>query len=419
MLSKSAFVCLLAFSCSSLFSQTSFQAGYIVKSAGDTIQGLVSHPKSRSNPTLVYFKTTPGSNVQEYQSAEINAFGIRDLIFESARVSINRRFKKNERFQEVPTVEYEEQYVFLESLVDGSKKLYRYIDQNNVDRFYIGSSSQLQLLLYQEYILEKPGEETQRKAISKYLGQLYAYLSDCSELESMIKDAKYDSRSFMKIFSRYYKCNENSKLKIRIKEVKKVKPEISVMIGLSNTQIDFTGAESIGAVATEFPSSSNISLGVSGNLFFSDKKNVSFNGTLLYTSFETIGENEVFVSPTRSTFTRSSVSFSYIKFQPQLHYNYNSDDFRIFAGAGFSMGVVLEDSNEERIEERIGTGAGVRTNLLFEATNKAEVGSVLDAGVQYKKFYLRFKLEFGNGVSRDAGLNSKTTRTYLFAGIIL
>lgn len=418
-----ACVCLMSMLSLSAICQTDFREGYIVQNNGDTVSGFVSLPGLKVSPELIRFKAAQNESFQQFGIADLKGFGFDGLVFESASVSINKLFDKNSKFEKVPTIEYEEKKVFLENLVNGSKKLYLYRDSKKVNHFYIEDSGQFTLLLYQEFVLQTPENGDQRKAIKKYLGQLYSYLSDCESIRENLKKVKYQEKSLISLFKKYNTCKGGKESITWIKKLKRIKPKLSVLVGLVNTEIDFTSATFEQLGNANFTTSSNIAFGISAELYFSGESKITINPSLLYTSFESSASSReiVGVRPgVQSVIDREwIVGFSYLKMQMLAKYNLVINRMRFFIGAGINIGKASADKNESISVRTLGPTDLVTRRVLIDPIEKIDFGQVISLGMGYKRYSVETRYEFGGSLSRAGGFNSTINSLYFLLGFRL
>ncbi len=151
---KNFFIILNIFACVSVFAQSKFESGYYIDNSGTKFIGEISEINPNVFPSEFYFKNENGETKIQTNTVKELKYGV--LLLE----------KKQFKFD--PTIRFEIQnlnserefnlvnaYDFVELLVDGDFKLYRY-KKNGVSTFlYQNLNGDLVPLLYKKYVTQR------------------------------------------------------------------------------------------------------------------------------------------------------------------------------------------------------------------------------------------------------------------------
>lgn len=167
---RSALVLLFVLLFLPLLAQVDYRAGYIIKTNGDSLSGLVAYPTLKKSHSLCYFKFGKESKVEKFSPDELLAYGIfGDKRFESKRISL----------EGVLTLS------FLEVLVKGELSLY--------GRGYV-------FYFERDTLMELPSV---KRSGSSYVGILNLLLNECN---LRADDTKYEQRDLINLVQNYNRC---------------------------------------------------------------------------------------------------------------------------------------------------------------------------------------------------------------------
>ncbi len=180
---------------SAVSAQVNFKPGYILTKQGDTLRGLLDERSWAKNSSDIAFRENSEAKVKNFTPENSMGFGIGTDIYKAANVHV-------EIGPEAALV-YKNTTVFLKTVIDGPKSLYTFRYSDGRDRFYIGGSSDPELLIYKKYDLVKNGQKFDGEN-KRFIGQLNLYLSDCPSIQKYLKEAIYREDVLKDIFLGYY-----------------------------------------------------------------------------------------------------------------------------------------------------------------------------------------------------------------------
>lgn len=175
----------LIFTLGALSAQTEFRPGYVVKSEGDTLFGLISYRDYIRMGKVCVFKKDKKSKKNTFYPADILAY----------------RFIDGKYFV---TKTVNDEKVFLEYLINGKLSMYHYRD-TKTDHFYFEKDSvPLTELPYEDiYKRDSLGTLNARKN-NRYIGLLNYYLNDASGIQTQIEKIKRLERKNLISLAEYY-----------------------------------------------------------------------------------------------------------------------------------------------------------------------------------------------------------------------
>jgi hypothetical protein len=213
-----ALLCLYPFK--SVLSQSVYREGFIVKTSGDTLKGLVKISDKQNPSAGCYYKSFRTSSEVLYRADEINGFTINDL----------RSYK---------VIGINGQQVIAEALVEGKIDLY------SVDKkFYIRDEDAIKQLIVEKIKMEGKLVTDRRmegKVLEKriYVGTLKVAMNDCPQLNPKIDATRFTESSLTKMVKDYNACVNSATLSYKDK-IPVFRLIIKPIAGISYFKIDGT-----------------------------------------------------------------------------------------------------------------------------------------------------------------------------------
>jgi hypothetical protein len=175
---------LLIISATSLYSQSAPLKGYIINTAGDTIQGEVYPDDDAEMIMLLHFKATGSSAVEEFSPSQLNSFF----------------FGENNYYE---SVSIDGMKGFLQCLVKGYLTLYVYPGKKNEQQYYLKTNDGKWVLLNNTTKLVTMNGSTFKKAGNEYIGNLKIVMADAQELYSEINKSKLRDADMSNLVLKY------------------------------------------------------------------------------------------------------------------------------------------------------------------------------------------------------------------------
>lgn len=196
---------LLAVSSVSSFSQVTFEEGFLTNTSGQTSKVYIKVREASGTPTRIDYKLTPDGEIRTAGIADISAFGIGDSYrYTRETVNIDRSSENFKKVSQVRHPEFQEETLFLRTLLKGEFSLLHYED-GELDRFFIKTpGGDIEQLVYKKY-------STKENVIQKnnrYKQQLLNFLV-CQDISvTNFKNLNYSRTDLMRIFEKYHDCKD-------------------------------------------------------------------------------------------------------------------------------------------------------------------------------------------------------------------
>ena len=163
------FFCIILFSTIAK-SQSDFRAGYIIKTNGDTVTGLIDYRGDLMMGNICRFKAEANSSVTEYKPGDISAYRFNDSKY---------FVSKNINGQEV----------FLEYMINGKLSIF-YLRNEKGDHFYIQKDTSGIVELPYEEAIKTVGDKSHLVKTTKHIGILSLYMHDAPDMQLRISNMK-------------------------------------------------------------------------------------------------------------------------------------------------------------------------------------------------------------------------------------
>lgn len=202
----------------SIYAQTDFRPGFIIRQNGDTLIGDIDYRGDIMMGQVCTFKSTDNKRVQ-YSPADISGFRFID-----SKYYVSKRVG-NEN-------------VFLEFLINGQVKVF-YLRDNNGDHYYVDKEGiGLSELPYEEMIKHSDDRINPNYLYKSnyHIGVLNIYMKDAPEIQSRISSiGKPDRKNLIKLALNYHNivC-KNDVCVIYEKKLPSLKLEIEIVGGIVN-----------------------------------------------------------------------------------------------------------------------------------------------------------------------------------------
>lgn len=398
---------------SSAFCQENFLPGYVIQN-GDTVRGFVDYRNWRQNPDAISFKQDLNGSKRFFTPLEIDGFSVRDERYVSAIVQtdVSPRLFSRTGDEGSPDPELATDTTFLQTLIWGPKSLYYYVNALGKDQYYIGSGPEYSLLTYGKYLLRVRDKEGVFEN-NLYRGQLIAYLNDCPEVQSSMRNMRYAQSRLEKLFRFYYDCTGQE---IRFeRKMEKTIVDFGMVSGISLTNLRVRGVSYL----ERADMSPSVDVPLSVFLEIIPARNFrkwSLYNELGYSSYKVTGTYEESTILVPSTVYTSTVGLSYIRLNNMVRFKYPVGNLFVFVNAGISNGIALSETNSLVREITTYSGERVERGEVFSEVRKHEQGYLAGLGFKHKRFSFETRMEKANGMSSFAGIATTTTRYSFLVG---
>lgn len=355
----------------SVFSQTNYESGYIIKTNGQRVDCLIKNEDWKGTPSTFEYKleengdikTGNVSNIKEFASSENFKYIVATLPVEQSSDKVgNLTYDRNPTFKE--------ETLFLKVLVEGNASLYYTIKDNDNRYFYKTNDGEIEQLIYKRYL-------TNNKRIAqnnRYKQQLATDLV-CSTLQNeKFNKLEYNKTRLTNLFKNY-NSYQNTESVVYEKIDYDHGFNLSIRPGLTSGSASLQKA---GEAKINFDSNTGLRIGLEAEYIF------PFNN----------GKWSIFIEPTYRTYKAEKeflyVDFITIKKTTLITTEYNSIELPIGAryymflnkeSAFFLNAAVLIDATilDSKIDSSDEGG--------YDLDIKSDVAMAFGAGFKFKNRY--------------------------------
>lgn len=399
---------------SAAHAQSHVEEGIVVLIGGEHMYGYIDYGNWDKNPnSIVFTKTLNKASISIFPE-DIEGFYVADEHYISATVQVENSSTKLAFMSRKPNLTFDTTEAFLQVIVEGEKSLYYYKDQDAKGHFYIRQEGKLVLLKFKKYLKNVNGKRV--IGLNRaYIGQLINYLQGCGSIVSKVNETTYSRNSLKRLFMNYYACRDERPA--FHKQAEKVLIQPGLLAGLSATKLNFKSSVFPIHNEMELSVSTNITAGLS--LAFVMPRNHrqwSLNSELLYLAYRTSGKQENVFPGLSAQISHLEFGQSYLKLNQMLRYTFPYREKYLFANGGISTSIVLAETNLQQVENGFFTLQQATETQIFPQTDGYEFEFFLGGGMQWNRFTLEMRYEFGNGPSRLVYMRSPMNRGYVLLG---
>jgi hypothetical protein len=191
-----------------IFSQITYEKGYLINNEGIRTDGLLKISDWRKNPADFYFMSSEAALPVKMTIDSVTEFGIiGNSRYIRKKVKIDRSGELIRELSIIREPVFNEEVLFLRVLVEGKHCLYEYITGNNLRRYFIESdNTEIEQLIYKTYLFDN-------KNIAKnndFRKQLWLHLK-CDDITiARIEKIEYDSKSLALLFEKFNQCDHTA-----------------------------------------------------------------------------------------------------------------------------------------------------------------------------------------------------------------
>lgn len=392
------------------FGQNNFKKGYIVTTAGDTLQGEINF-NWNLKPSTLSFRQGAFSN--SYDVDDVSSFQIKggDL-FVQRDVELDASPTVLDKLLEIGQDQMEPARLFLKVLVLGNANLYQSYDEKRQRLHYFietaDSDGTVELIENRRKVprdTEELGNDISRiaglvKTQDKYKQQLTYLLQSCDRSFGEIQ--KMDAlkqKAIMKVIESFNTCYSNQIVYRQDKKLNGTKFELGIMAGMQLMDVVLESEFSFSGQLNTDPYLTPI-VGLDAQFFFSNRRVLSMSLQAYYSRFET---SETFFERRAVVSGFSTINYEWEQFTNQVKFNFNfgvSDKF-FFANTGFGINWIGNAVGDKSFD----TGS---QSSVINQNKDSHLMLSFGGGYQHKK--LRAALDFDIG-SSSKQLRFSDTRT--------
>lgn len=326
-------VCML-FTATLTFAQATWRQGSIIKNDGTEVKGEINDREWSVNPDVIEFREA-GAAVQTFSVLQIKGFSTaRPSRYEVYAIEYDG---DDQNVNRLPTsrnpVSLVQDTLFLRVIVNAPVGLFEFVDTNGRLHYFISSEQGVVELLNRKY---KDATNSSLMGVNeKFKQQLLLASGTCTDLQSTIKQLKYNEQSLKSIVTKINQCKGNQVVPDWKGDVVARKPNLGIVaqLFLSNPEYTFMVAD-FGEI--------NFGGGIFYEIFSKKKPNrVSLYNELLY---KMVNQEGVSVFGSAAT-----LQFGRIKMINSYRFSYpDKKEGRWYWGIGIGTGVRFNTTVNER-----------------------------------------------------------------------
>lgn len=321
--------------------QITFEKGYIINNSDQKTECLIKNLGWKDNPSSFEYKISETSELVTESIGNIKEFGINSEVkyvrknVKIDKSSSNVNFLDNER----NAIFVNETY-FLKVLVEGTASLYIYEEGNLHRYFYAINNSEIEQLVYKNYLTELGQIGTNEL----FKQQLFTTLKCESIGQQRFENLNYKTTSLLNLFVEYNVCSNSNYKKYESKGRRDLF-NINLRLHLNNSSLSFNnGATNYSNYYFNFSPKQNIGFGIETEFLLPYYKN---NWALLFEpTYQSYKENNTkSVSNLVGGLLLTDVEYSSVELPIGLrHYFFTNKNFMLFVNASYILDINLKSS---------------------------------------------------------------------------
>ena len=180
----------------------------MLTSDGQRLEGQLSIPAGIVQIDQISYRRDKEQQAVTYTPEQVQGFGTERRSFVARRVNYNSSPRILRKMQEGRVYDDRVSVVFLEQFYGGAVDLYRYVDAESLEHYYIGSEGGQPEYLRYERQLTSSGEGTTQNLVGydTYPQQLLLRFADCPRATEVVADVTYDLASLLTTVDQYLGC---------------------------------------------------------------------------------------------------------------------------------------------------------------------------------------------------------------------
>lgn len=329
----------------SVSAQIHFEIGYLVDENGIRKDVLIQNKDWRINPSIIYYKNSKDGPTHTAGINDIDEFGIGDeLRYKKFLAPIEKSPVRVELLSTNPEPEYEHEWVFLNTLVEGKVNLYLY-RSGGIDNFFFWKDGKLEPLVHKSYL---DGKDINQN--NQFRAQLYNELNCGNKPAKDFRRINYSAADLINHFAEYNQCAQNE-YKIFQKSRRRMKVNLNAKAGMDFSEISIEKGYDAGG--SKFQPANSLRVGAELELVLPFKRNKW--AVLMESTYRNLNLEEEYISRTntQTTPTYLTLEHKYLTTSGGFrHYFYLNTDFIFFLNAVVSFDIPLKTDIKFDRDER-------------------------------------------------------------------
>ncbi|MGB1393605.1 MAG: tRNA modification GTPase [Flavobacteriaceae bacterium] len=371
------------------YSQINFDKGYFINDSNQKVDCLIKNIDWKNNPTEFEYKLTNNSDTQKATIKTVKEFGIHNMSkYVRYSVKIDRSSDLINKMSNVKNSVFKEEELFLKVLIEGKANLYSFEDSNLKRYFYSLDNSNVEQLIFKQYI----NSDNQVGTNKKYKQQLWDNLK-CSSFEmDKIKKMEYKKKELVSFFEEYNKCNNQEFIKYEEKQ-KRDLFNLSIRPGLNSSSLVIYNSSS-SLRRTDYGNKMTFRIGLESEIVMGFNKNkwaILIEPTYQYYKAE---EEPV------TNLSNTNVDYKSIEVPVGLrHYFFLNKSSKIFINGSFISEIILDSkvrNLDVKSDVNFAMGLGYNYNNMYSVELRYQTNrDVLTNYILWNSEYKTISVIFG------------------------
>lgn len=201
----------------SVFSQTNYESGYIIKTNGQRVDCFIKNEDWKGAPTTFNYKLEENGDIKTGNISNIKEFGAdNNFKYIAKTLAVEQSSDKVGNLTEDRNPVFKEETLFLKVMLEGNASLYYAVKNNDNRFFYKINDGDIEQLIYKRYIATNKNIG----ANNRYKQQLATDMV-CSNLNTLNFDKlEYKKTKLVALFEKYNDCVDSEKIVYEKKDFK-------------------------------------------------------------------------------------------------------------------------------------------------------------------------------------------------------
>lgn len=192
----------------SLSAQSNWQPAVIITAEGEQLTGKIDDRRWGFRIRQLRFRPAGSQEVQRLFIPDLKSFTVAGRQYSVGNFSVNTSPRATLDLVKPERKSEERSPKAIMLLLEGPISLYAYVDeQSNTHFFAKKRGGDFTYLEFGRYLLDQEYSKTYYTEPNVFRDQLFSLLRDCPKLELEISRVKYRQDPLIKLFERYYACN--------------------------------------------------------------------------------------------------------------------------------------------------------------------------------------------------------------------
>ncbi|MNQ75782.1 hypothetical protein D3C85_905880 [compost metagenome] len=403
---KKILLLLLFLNFSFINAQISFEKGYFISNNGTKTECFIKNLDWKNNPTEFKYKIEFSySEFKTENIANVQEFGIdNDVTFKRFKIKIDRSSNDLKKITTNKNPVWNEETIFLKTLVKGDATLYSYSDENINRYFYDTKVVPTEQLIYVKYSQSDDNEGAIKlNENNEYKQQLFKNVSSANTSENDILKLSYKKSDLIKYFIKY---NNIAPSTTGDKEAKINKGRFLVKITPAISMVSLTAKNEI-ATQNNVKLDNKVTFKFGGEAEYILPYNKNKWSIFINPSYQKYQDEKTYMIPSgfiTNPETEANVKAKYTSIQVPIgvrHYIFLNATSKIFVNAAYAVDIASNTeinytiiSNNTKTDYKSKSGANFAFGLGYNFKNKLSAEIRLNTKKELMRDYSNYSAQY-------------------------